>query len=75
MGGIGLAYQSLGQYQQAIEFHQQSLNIAREIGNRFGEGSALGNIGNAYQSLGQYQQAIEFHQQSLNIAREIGDRF
>ncbi|MHC5739540.1 tetratricopeptide repeat protein, partial [Nostoc sp.] len=49
------------------------LNIAREIGDRFGEGSALGNLGIAYYSLGQYQQAIEFQQQSLNITREIGD--
>ena len=73
LANLGNTYQSLGQYQQAIEFHQQSLNIAKEIGNRLGEGSALGNIGNAYQCLGQYQQAIEFHQQSLNIAREIGN--
>ena len=50
------------------------MNIAREIGNRNGEGNALGNLGLAYYSLGQYQQAIEFSQQSWNIAREIGDR-
>jgi tetratricopeptide (TPR) repeat protein len=75
LANSGNAYQSLGQYQRAIEFHQQWLNIAREIGDRFGEGSALGGIGNAYQSLGEYQQAIDFHQQSLNIAREIGNRF
>ncbi|MDR9898286.1 tetratricopeptide repeat-containing protein [Aetokthonos hydrillicola Thurmond2011] len=24
----------MGRYQQAIQFHQQSLNIAREIGDR-----------------------------------------
>jgi tetratricopeptide (TPR) repeat protein len=74
LANLGNAYQSLGQYQQAIKFHQQWLNIAREIGDRFGEGGALGNIGNAHQSLGQYQRAIDFHQQWLNIAREIGNR-
>ncbi|MBD2186056.1 tetratricopeptide repeat protein [Aerosakkonema funiforme] len=72
---LGNAYYSLGQYQEAIRFHQQSLEIAREIGNRFGEGSSLGGLGNAYYSLGQYQEAIRFHQQSLEIAREIGNRF
>ncbi|MEL0597311.1 MAG: CHAT domain-containing tetratricopeptide repeat protein, partial [Planktothrix rubescens PR222] len=69
-----IAYCSLGQYQQAIDYHQQNLTIAREIGSRRGEGSALGSLGIAYCSLGQYQQAIDYHQQRLTIAREIGDR-
>ncbi|WP_230967426.1 tetratricopeptide repeat protein, partial [Nostoc commune] len=71
---LGNAYNSLGQYQQGIKFYQQSLDIAKEIGDRNTEGKSLGNLGNAYNSLGQYQQAIDFLQQSLNIAREIGDR-
>ncbi|MGL5083700.1 MAG: tetratricopeptide repeat protein [Microcoleaceae cyanobacterium] len=79
---LGSAYRSLGQYQKAIEFHQQSLAIRREIGEAFGtsialrqgEANSLGGLGNAYQFLGQYQKAIEFHQQSLAIQREIGDR-
>ena len=71
---LGNAYYSLGQYQTAIEYYQQSLDIAREIGDRFGEGASLGNLGVAYNSLGQYQTAIEYHQQWLDIAREIGNR-
>jgi len=74
LGNLGSAYLLLGQYQKAIEFHQQSLAIAREIGDRFGESRSLNTLGLAYKSLGQYQKAIEFHQQSLAIAREIGDR-
>ncbi|MBD2215372.1 tetratricopeptide repeat protein [Nostoc linckia FACHB-104] len=71
---LGNAYFSLGQYQRAIEFFQQSLNIFREIGDRKGENGCLIGLGNAYNFLGQYQRAIEFHQQSLDISREIGDR-
>ncbi len=71
---LGLAYDALGQYQRALEFHQQHHDIAREIGDRRGEASSLGNLGNAYHSLGQYQRAIDFYQQSLEIKREIGDR-
>ncbi len=37
LGSLGLAYDSLGQYQRAIDFHQQSLEIQREIGDRKGE--------------------------------------
>ncbi|WP_292802683.1 tetratricopeptide repeat protein [Nostoc sp. NMS7] len=71
---LGNAYHSLGQYQRAIEFLQQSLEIKREIGDRNGEGKSLNNLGNAYDSLGQYQRAIEFFEQSLGISRQIGDR-
>jgi len=65
---------STGEYHQAIDFCNQHLNIAREIGDRQGELMALGNLGNAYSFLADYQQAIKCSQQSLNIAMEIGDR-
>ncbi|MFM6269940.1 MAG: tetratricopeptide repeat protein, partial [Dolichospermum sp.] len=69
---LGNAYNSLGQYQTAIDFYQQSLKITREIGDVWGESNSLGNLGGAYNSLGQYQTAIDFHQQSLKITREGG---
>jgi tetratricopeptide (TPR) repeat protein len=71
---LGSTYQSLGQYEQAIDFCQQSLLIACEVGDRKGEANSLNNLGNAYWSLGQCSQAIDFCQQSLAIKREIGDR-
>jgi CHAT domain-containing protein/Tfp pilus assembly protein PilF len=71
---LGLAYYSLGQYPKAIEFHQQSLAIKQEIGDRNGEALSLMNMGIAYSELGQYPKAIEFYQQSLSIQRQIGDR-
>jgi tetratricopeptide (TPR) repeat protein len=64
----------LGQYDRAIDFHQQSLTINREFGHRQGEASSLNGLGNAYYSLGQYDRAIDFYQQSLTIQRELGDR-
>ncbi|CAH3149233.1 unnamed protein product [Porites lobata] len=71
---LGNAYQSLGQFQQAIEYHKQHLSIAIEVGDRAGQGGAYGNLGNAYQSLGQFRQAMEYHKQCLSIAIEVGDR-
>jgi tetratricopeptide (TPR) repeat protein len=61
-------------YKEAINFHQQSLEIEREIGNRNDEAGSLDGLGISYQALGEYQRAIDFHQQSLEIKREIGDR-
>jgi tetratricopeptide (TPR) repeat protein len=74
LNNLGLCYDSLGDYQKAIEHHQQQLDIAREIGDRQGEANSLGNLGLCYDSLGDYQKAIEHHQQQLDIAREIGNR-
>jgi hypothetical protein len=48
--------------------------IARDIGDRRGEGIALGNLGSAYVILGETRRAIEPFEQDLVIAREIGDR-
>ncbi|CAH3195994.1 unnamed protein product, partial [Porites evermanni] len=33
------------EFQRAIEYHEQALSIAQEIGNRKGEGRAYGNLG------------------------------
>jgi len=70
---LGNAYNSLGQYERAIAFFQQSLDIAKEIGDIRGESISLNNLGNAYNSLGQYERAIAFFQQSLDIKKDIGD--
>ena len=54
--------------------YQQALGIAREIGDRQGEGNLIVNLGQTYNALGQYQQALDLYQQALGIAREISDR-
>jgi hypothetical protein len=60
-----------GEDRGAIDYYDQALVIAREIGYRRGEGIVLGNMGLAYHNLGETRRAIEPH---LAIAREIGDR-
>ena len=51
------------QFKAALETLQQALQIYQEIGDRAGEGSALGYLGTAYLYLGQSQKAIEFTSQ------------
>ena len=71
---LGTCYWALGQTARAIEFYEQALAIAREIGDRRGEGANLGNLGICYLALGQTSRAIEYLEQALAIAREIGNR-
>ncbi len=75
LANLGTAYYSLGQYQLATDYYQQSLEIARKIGSYSGVANALTNLGDTYSSLGELQLAIEYYQQSLEIARKIGDRW
>jgi hypothetical protein len=46
--------------------------MAKEVGDRAGEGIAYGNLGNAYGSQGDYAKAIEYHAPDLAIAKEVG---
>jgi tetratricopeptide (TPR) repeat protein len=71
---LGNCYDSLGQYEKAIAYHQQHHDINEEIGDQQGVASSLGNLGSCYIFLGQYKKAIAFYQQSLDISEEIGDR-
>ena len=58
-GNIGNAYNSQGEYAKAIKHHTQDLAIAKEVGDRAGEGRAYANLGNAYDSQGDFNKAIE----------------
>jgi CHAT domain-containing protein len=71
---IGGIYESLGKYEEALDYTQQALTILREIGDRAGEGVSLNNIGMIYDHLGRYKDALDYTQQTLTICREIGDR-
>ena len=64
---LGRAYQNLGDYAKAIEYHRQDLTIAKK-------GMACANLGCAYFSQGDFSKAIEYHSQDLAIAKEVGDR-
>ncbi len=56
---------------RAIESHTQCLEIAKEMGDRAGEGKAYGNLGNTYESLGDFSKAIEFVRSRPGAARTI----
>ena len=70
----GNAYQSLGDFKTAIDYHERHLKIAKEVGNKVGEGSAYNSLGNAYQDLGDFKTAIDYHERHLQIAKEVGNK-
>jgi tetratricopeptide (TPR) repeat protein len=73
LNGLGRAYDSLSEFQRAIDFYNQALELSRKCVDLGGEATSLEGLGNTYFSLGYCQQAIQFHHQALEIARRIGD--
>ena len=64
------AYDSLGNFSQATEYHAQNLAIAKDVGDQAGESRAYGNLGCTYEAQGDYSKAIEYqahHTQRLAI--------
>ena len=72
--GLGNAYDLLCNYPQAIIHYQQSLDLAKEIGDKQGQWKALNNLGIVFRELGQYDESIDYLQQTLTLAREISNR-
>jgi tetratricopeptide (TPR) repeat protein len=73
-GNLGNVYRDQGQHDRAVEFITQSLDIAREIGDKRYEAVNLGNLGIVCEAQGQYERAVEWHTQAVDIAREIGNK-
>jgi tetratricopeptide (TPR) repeat protein len=71
---LGACYRFLGQLTRARNLHERALAIARDTGNRNGEGTALGELGFCNYRLGQIARAVDVFQRALAIARELGDR-
>jgi tetratricopeptide (TPR) repeat protein len=68
-------YLTLDQKENALEYLEQALVIAREIGDRKDEKYILFCLGTAYNHTpGKTNEAIECFEEALVIAREFGDR-
>ena len=59
---------------QRIRWLEGRLAACKLIGDRQGEGSAMGNLGLAYSALGENRKAVELYEQAVAISRETGDR-
>ena len=71
---MGNACRNLGNFKQAIDYYEKNLSIAKEVGDRAGEGLTYGNLGNAFSNVGNFKQAIEYYEKGLSIAKEVGNR-
>jgi len=62
----------LGRYEEALRYHQQSLEIRREIGDRQRQAWCLYNIGNVFHKLEQHAETLGYYEQARVIFEELG---
>ena len=72
LGNLGLAYADLGDARRAIEFYEQRIMIAREIGDRRGEALASWNLGLRLEAAGDLSRAVALMQFCVDYERDIG---
>lgn len=58
LGNLAIAHRNLGNLDKTIELYEQRLRLAREIGDRRGEGNALGGLGNVALNRGDLRRAV-----------------
>jgi predicted ATPase len=63
----------VGQYATAERLADQARGVARELGDRRGESSALIKLGHAAQGLGRPGDAWSRIEEALSLARDVGD--
>lgn len=68
IGNIGMAQNSLGNYDEAITCLEESVNACRENGYSQGEVSQLQALGNIYRNLRQFDKSLEAFQKAVKIA-------
>lgn len=60
-GNLGNTCYLLGDFNQAIVYHTERLQIARQLGDKAAERRANSNLGNSHIFLGQFESAAEHY--------------
>nr|WP_088894923.1 tetratricopeptide repeat protein [Leptolyngbya ohadii] len=71
LGGLSLANNYLGNYQQAIYYAEKRKNIAEKTGNMEVLSKALSNMGLGYYSIRDFSSAKRYYEESLIIAEQF----
>lgn len=74
LGNIGLAYEALEDYPQAVSYFEQALATAEQTNNKQLIASIEGNLGNNYLRVGNYPQAISAFDRSLSLWQELNNQ-
>jgi hypothetical protein len=73
LGKLGVAYRKLGEPRRAIDYHGRRLVIARNMGDRRGEGIALFNMSLAFNDLRARARMLASAEAALPVFQSLED--
>ncbi|UII29937.1 tetratricopeptide repeat-containing sensor histidine kinase [Fulvivirga ulvae] len=73
LNNLGLTYYYYGKYDEALQYHFQSLSLREEENNQLEIAISCNNIGLVYYQIKDYNKAIEYFKRSLEIKKSLKD--
>lgn len=70
---LGNAFFYLEDYEKALKFHTQDVDLVRSIGDLEAEAKACGNLGNTLKMLDRFDEAANYCRRSQEISRSFND--
>lgn len=72
--GAGTLSHNLGNYRKAKDYFTHSLEIRKELGDKYEIIKSLNNLGWAEWRVGNYNRALSYSEDALNLSLQINDR-
>ncbi|MCQ0015606.1 tetratricopeptide repeat protein [Actinomadura madurae] len=69
--GLGYAHHGLHDFDQAVTYYREALDVFREIGDRPGQGETLYNLGQAHLHLGRADAARDCWMRALAVFEDL----
>ena len=66
-------YARKGEWNEAIKYHERSLETKEKLGDVHGMAQTYGNLGSVYYRKCQWNKAIVYYEKSLKISEKLGD--
>ena len=74
LNAMGVGYERLGRYEDAIRYYNDSVEIKEKIGNRKGAAKSMTNIAKIHLFRGDFSKAEEILGQTLKLFEEMNDQ-
>jgi tetratricopeptide (TPR) repeat protein len=72
---LGVAYENLGEFEDAIDYYLRGVSIARRIPDQeIYLARLLNNLGKVYAEQGRSEEALEVLNEALQVRKDIGDK-
>src|SRR5260221_4996454 len=73
LNNAAIAYMFLGNYDESLDLHYQSLLLREEEGDKKSIRAAMNNIGLVFFNLKDYDRSIEYYTKVIDICKELND--